>query len=147
MTNFEYWKEKILEIAKTGSDIAVAGGKPTMCEDTQCSECDFQDIWECGAKTMLIEWLYAEHVEKPTLTRKERMFCEIVETGWIARNKDGELFWFYVKPIPDIGCVWMNRGGRCNRMDYGVIPFDFIKWEDEKPWSVEELLKLDVNGN
>lgn len=135
MTNFEYWKEKILEIAKTGSDIAVAGGKPTMCEDTQCSECDFQDIWECGAKTMLIEWLCAEHEEKPMLTKKERMFCEIMETGWIARDRNGDLRYLAVKPEKE-------EGPKCiNWLD---IHFKFIKWEDEKPWSMEELLKLDV---
>ena len=98
--------------------------------------------------------------DKPILTRKERLLCELIETGYIARDEDGELWYFIAKPIKDT-----ERGRKA--WDYPIdyeyyhscrlvfddifetccndsINFSFITWNDEEPWAVKDLLKLKV---
>ena len=56
---------------------------------------------------------------------------------WIARDKNGCLYVYASKPEKVI-TIWEGSG-------LPMIPFDhlfqFIKWEDEEPYSIEELLK------
>lgn len=148
MKNFEYWIEEILQI-EDFENLALKNGKPVECDGMRCTDCDFKNkIQPCNQTKK--EWLYEEHVEQPTLTKKERMFCELVETGWIARDKDGKLFWYHEKPekmgdgmvdawITDI----RERVCSVTRLQE-QLRFGFIRWEDSEPWSVEELLKLEV---
>ena len=136
MINFEKFKDEILETIEQGDNIAFKNGVITPCSTTNCMECEFYTGNGCNKK--FIKWLYAE--AKPTLTAKERAFCEIVNEGYIARDKDGELY-IYANEPPKRKEQW------CSDVDF--IPlnneyFSFIIWEDEKPWSIEELLKLEV---
>lgn len=142
MTNFEYWKEKILGITEEGCDVALVDGVPERCAGTPCEKCGFSR--ECDKDRM--HWFYAEHKEKPTLTKKERMFCELVETGWIVRDKDGDLRYFVNKPVKTQYIYWCPTfpGEQSRWINWLNASFDFIRWEDQEPWSVEELLKLDV---
>ncbi len=137
MTNFERYKDEILNIAKIGLVKITKSGEITTCSG-KCNDCILypEEVKEC--RNELIEWLYAE--VKPNLTAKERAFCEIVNEGYIARDKDGELY-IYANEPPKRKEQW------CSDVDF--IPlnneyFSFIIWEDEKPWSIEELLKLEV---
>ena len=137
MTNFERYKDEILNIAKIGLVKITKSGEITTCSG-KCNDCILypEEVKEC--RNELIEWLYAE--VKPNLTAKERAFCEIVNEGYIARDKDGELY-IYANEPPKREEQW------CSDVDF--IPlnneyFSFIIWEDEKPWSIEELLKLEV---
>lgn len=88
---------------------------------------------------------YAEHIEPPKLTKRERAFCEAVQTGWIARDCDMELCYFKNEPILLKG-VWSSQDGRyvsfreLNLQD----PFMFIRDTDADCWSVEDLLRLEV---
>lgn len=84
MTNFEYYKEQILEtVNKHSTNFAVVDGKPISCAVTPCPDCQIKG-GICAVER--IKWLYEEHIEQPKLTKKERQFCELIETGWIARD-------------------------------------------------------------
>lgn len=87
MTNFEKYKDEILEMAREGHSLAKKAGKLTECSKIRCADCDF--VHNCRAK--FIKWLYAEPA--PTLTKRERTFCEIMGEGYIARDEDGTLFY------------------------------------------------------
>lgn len=142
MTNFEYYKKEILEITNNGDNVAVRDDKPIACESLEyCTECEIK-YGDCQfART---KWFCAEHIEQPKLTKKERQFCELVETGWIARDGDGLLVYYVQKPKRGDNC-WIPYSDVLridNRFPY--IGFPFIKWEDKKPWSIEDLLKLEV---
>lgn len=137
MTNFERYKDEILNIAKIGLVKITKSGEITTCSG-KCNDCILypEEVKEC--RNELIEWLYAE--VKPNLTAKERTFCEIFTKGYIARDEDGDLYVYANEPLKeevewnaDIDSIHLND-------EY----FPFIKWEDEKPWSIEELLKLEV---
>lgn len=146
MTNFEYWEERILEIAETNACIGLVNGILQACGSEVCGVCEFAG--ECNKKST--KWLYAKCTKKPKLKKKERKFCKKVKTGWIVREKSGMLFWYSQKPYQIIIGGWCkhDRMGRYERIDqrYGKNLFEFIEWEDPEPWSVEELLKLDTKG-
>ena len=98
-------------------------------------------IDDCREK--LKKWMNSEYIEKPKLTQKERQFCELVRTtSWITRNKSGYLYLHNIKPIKS-SSVWLTNESIIIDM-YFNLDFDFIKWEDEEPWLVENLLKLEV---
>lgn len=145
MTNFEFYKDKITEILKKGSTPMVHNGIPSgSCEECDCSisgTCDLYDTSDCTAA--LLKWLYEEHIEQPKLTKKERQFCELVETGWICRDSSDELWWFKYRPNKNGSKCWDN-GGIMNYISNLPCKFSFIKWEDKEPWSVKELLKLEA---
>ena len=137
MTNFEFWKDEILRIYREcGSIPTIVKGRPIPCSDVKCDNCDI--ALECVIN--MIEWFYKEHIERPKLTKRERVFCEAVKTGWIARDFKGELF-FFTEYLNEGLCT--HVGNYCRI--YGLEDdFDFIKWEDKEPCSVEDLLKLEV---
>ena len=79
MTNFEYWKDRILEIVKSGDGLALKNGNPTGCYHTICENCNFYNGKTHGCNVNRIAWLYSEHEEKPKLTKRERKLCEAVD--------------------------------------------------------------------
>ena len=153
MTNFEYFKDIILKITNRGEHLAIVDGKPVACESfNDCRDCCQLDMANCQIDRM--KWLYAEHIEKPRLTKKERQFCELVESGWIARNKNGDLYFYepYIEPPYKLdkadSTIWRHDAMMYflsdENSDLFHIQFTFIKWGDTEPWSIEDLLKLEV---
>lgn len=140
-TNFEYYKDKILEAVEHGGPLAVKDNKPVSCRGMKCNECDFESTYgECNPKRF--RWLYAEHIEPPKLTKRERAFCEAVQMGWIARDADDRVHWYDVEPTKTAWEWQYNSGQLVNLNPFHI--FDFVEWKDEKPWAVEDLLKLEV---
>ena len=145
-TNFEFYKDEILKIVKKRTGFGVVNGEVKSCDEIGCTEqCIFHEGKYFCLLDSRIEWLYAEHIEQPKLTKRERAFCEVVRVGWIARDESGNLHLFDLvsKPYKQNG-EWLKRSVSCNHIRVNSDEFDFIKWEDEKPWAVEELLKLEV---
>lgn len=148
-TNFEHYKE---EIKALDYDFAVyeSDGKPEECDGIRCnSRCNNKKgclfFPKCTSNT--IKWLYEEHIEKPTLTLNERKFCEILQYKYIVRDKYESLWAFENRPCKDEE----DGAWKCNETSYSCVDrfmlgcnFSFIKWEDDRAWSVEDLLKLEV---
>lgn len=150
VTNYEYFKDEIIELVTDGDNIALRDGRPVRCGNMRgCDICGFSSVSGncCGPRKA---WLNAEHIEKPKLTKKERQFCELVETGWIARDCCGHLNYrpYDNKPHKDLcGLNWKGdllTGTVLHCINVTLpINFSFITWDDKEPWSVEELLKLE----
>ena len=150
MTNFEFYKDKILEIGFIDRTALNKQGEIAKCSHVSCSCCEFGG--KGGCLKAKLEWLYEEHVEKPKphkLTKKERKFCELVEKGYIARD-EGESLYVYASEPRKCNYCWECADCNVKYADLDelndVVPlkFDFIKWEDKEPWSVEDLLKMEV---
>lgn len=140
-TNFEFYKDEILGLAKRVENFSLVNGKINRCKNTNCAQCYFKTE-EGNCVSERICWLYAEHIEPPKLTKRERAFCEAVQTGWLARDKNGKIHWYSDKPYKE-GEEWCYAGDRF--VDFTNLHlFSCVKWEDEKPWAVEDLLKLEV---
>lgn len=139
-TNFEFYKDEIIKWIGIGSCVgyllATCKGVPMkeICKDRSCKEC-----FEVAAT-----FLQEEHIEQPKLTKRERAFCEIVTKGAIARDENGELTLFSDDAIRKEDGQWLKQYSYCNHIRLYADEFEFIKFEDEKPWSIEDLLKLEV---
>lgn len=80
-----------------------------------------------------------ERKEKPQLNEDEKAILKVLlneKYKWIARDKNDWLYVYASKPEKGI-TIWENTG---SPMMPFVHLFNFIKWEDEEPYSIEELL-------
>jgi len=150
MKNREKFAKEILDVACKGGTIAVTkDNKVVDCDDITCEECLFNINYnECDCDNNAIErWAESEYVE--TITLKEKMFLDLLspDCKYIARNKDESLYVYKNEPIRCERYWTLNN--LCfyciSKNVYGSM-FDFIKWEDEKPWNIEDLKKLEVKG-
>ena len=143
MTNFEFYAD---EIKAVECDFALhKDGYFTHCGIISCNKCEFYGGVSCTKAK--IEWLYSEHKEQPKLTQNEHKLCEILKDGYIVRDKSGSLYVNIEKPFKsDSKRYWDIHGEYwyINNLILNDCNFSFIKWEDEEPWSVEDLLKSEV---
>ena len=153
MKNREKFAKEIFDIACKGSRIAIKHDCviPCVCSKIECSDCqfDFYDDCEEGIEN----WCESEYVEKHTITSREKMFLDLILTKWkyIARDEDDELYVYNVMISKGMNCWYITDIERERERSYCKISmnlfgnmFDFIKWKDEKPWSIEDLKKLEV---
>lgn len=87
--------------------------------------------------------------EDMTIASNERVLLENVEKNYryIARNHDSTLFLFGDKPTKE---KWMwVRTLDSYASSFAIYShlFPMVKWEDEEPWLIEDLLKLPVKEN
>lgn len=141
MTNFEKYKDEILGISRTQA-IAINKRRnaPEKCSNSVCSECLLHEGRYCNQKA-IFQWLYSEYQEPaPKLTSAERGFCEVIKDGYIARDKNGELY-LYNNPPYVTETDW-RECGHCTKLCSNFFPF--ITWKSGKAWSIKDLLKLEV---
>ena len=140
MTNFEKYKDEILGISRTQA-IAINKRRnaPEKCSCSVCSECLLHEGTYCNQRA-IFQWLYSEYQEPaPKLTAEEYAFCKIATNGYIARNERGSLYIYGGKPVQNISGWGALNWKELNR-DY----FQFVTWESGKAWSINDLLKLEV---
>lgn len=92
MKNKEFYRDEIFEIACNGQAVAVCDGKPVVCGDTQCSQCDFRGT-DCTK--LLKEWLEKEHEESTewkiqpevkNLKQDDRVLVSTNGENWVKRH-------------------------------------------------------------
>lgn len=84
--------------------------------------------------------------EEPTITEDEKVILRNLPEKYrfITRDKSGELYIYQNKPGKGEE-AWQNGVG--NVVIYLMVfnhLFQMVKWEDNEPWKIEDLLKLDV---
>ena len=81
-----------------------------------------------------------ERKETPKITEDEKAILKVLlneKYKWIARDKNDWLYVYASKPKKGI-TIWENTG---SPMMPFVHLFKFIQWEDDEPYSIEDLLK------
>lgn len=84
--------------------------------------------------------------EEPTMaiTEDEKTILRNLPANyeWIARDEDSRLYIYQDKP-EKCENAWM---GKLDPRSLEVLShlFLMVKWEDDKPWKIEDLLKLEV---
>lgn len=83
--------------------------------------------------------------EEPTITEDEKTILRNLPADyeWIARDgRNSELYIYPDKPDKHEG-FWMAK---CDYRSLDALShlFVMVKWEDDEPWRIEDLLKLDV---
>lgn len=150
MKNKEKYAKEIMEIACDGNRIAIIRqtGEFRSCYETPCRKCLFHsDTERCKEKVR--EWAEAECVERPVISKKDRAFLEYLngKIKYITRDGAGELYAYSAKPCKERG-AWMPQTGEFFNLDfYFSADFPMVKWEDSKPWLIEDLKKLEVVEN
>ena len=85
----------------------------------------------------------------PTLTKEDKIVCEALSLYgseiYIARDKTNLLLVYFSKPVKSEEDEWWS----CNNEDMQSLVikdkfFKFITWDDEEPWLLADLLKLEV---
>lgn len=155
MKNREKFAKEILDIACKGDTFSVTkSGEITFCDRFKCDMCKFADsTGEKSCRTKRYGWSESEYVEKPTITSREKNFLDALLPNfkYIARDSNDRLYIYYNKPkrnsmdnywIPDDGYYYYYVSSNM----YGNM-FDFIKWKDEEPWSIEDLKNLEVRDD
>lgn len=146
MKNREKFAKEILDIVCNGGSIGIdkSTNKPIDCKDLECINCSLGG----NCITGISKWSESEYVEKSTITLKEKAFLNAItfRCKYIARDSDNALYVYCNKPrrdsmseswITEDNCYYVSKDMYDNM-------FDFIKWEDEKPWNIEDLKKLEV---
>lgn len=152
MKNKEKFAKEIFDIACRGDSIAITmtNNEIVPCESIDCEKCIFkvEEYEKCSDK--IKKWCESEYVEKPTLTKNEKSYLDILLDNfkYITRDEDGTLVAFTTCPVKDNDSWYnyKNKGVYCivTTKIFKNVTFDFIKWEDKKPWSIEDLKKLEV---
>ena len=85
------------------------------------------------------ELLWERKEKKLVISEDEKAILRNVPKHykWIARDIDGCLYVYASKPKKGI-TIWVDTGLPMITFDH---LFNFIKWEDDEPYSIEELLK------
>lgn len=154
MKNREKFAKEILDIACSGRSIAVTKDNEVVCCDNiNCESCMFDMVEHIGRSQVCLdqlrEWSESEYVEKPTITSREKNFLDALlsDCKYIARDFNNDLYIYYNKPRRNsMNESWTTDDSNyfyVSRNMYGNM-FNLIKWEDEKPWSIENLKKLEV---
>lgn len=144
MINLEKYKDEIIKIFNEKRKIIAREkntGRLISCGDISCGCCQFLH-GDCV--TNMFEWMLEEYQEPvPKLTKAEKGFCEILDYGYIARDKNGDLY-LYNNP-PYVTATDWRECGHCTRLCSKFFPF--ITWESNKAWGINELLALEVEDN
>ena len=144
MKNKERYAKEIFEIACNGDSIAIAkDGRIAPCCETFCIDCLF-----CGGncKEKIREWTEQEYIEKKVISKRDKTFLECIGEGikYIARDMDGFLFIYGIKPHKLIDC-WESGGIELNKsLAFFKLNLPMVKWSDKEPWLIEDLKKLEV---
>ncbi len=122
-----------------------------------CSNCPFKsvscdpqddDCW-INHKELYSDKYYEQVIrikdKKPKLTESEKIILKNLEPSlnfkYIARDKDDILFVYKEKPYKNYNC-WrcINNLGKCVQLPFKNL-FQFIRWEDENAYLIDDLLK------
>ena len=84
--------------------------------------------------------------EDLTITSAEKVLLENIDKifKYIARNHGSTLFLFEKKPIKEKWMWVRTTDSYTSSFTIYSHLFPMVKWEDEDPWLIEDLLKLPV---
>lgn len=98
------------------------------------------------AELILFPELIRKIPKKPVLTADEKVILRNINKDfkYIARDSDTDLYIYNNKPIKMTTC-WNTEGGVFCSLECFAHLFPFVKWEDEEPYLIEDLLKEEEN--
>ena len=137
MTNAEKYKDAIItQMCKTGRWGVNKANEIISCD--VCFDCIFKEGVYCYEERQ--KWLNAD--EKKAFSEKDKEVIKALDkVQWVARDKNGDVFGYCVKPIKSDG-EWRSFKGRfVNLTPFTTAEFTPIKWEDNEPTSREEILR------
>lgn len=144
MINAEKHKKelrKLNELNKLGIS-ALRKDKGTLgnCSDIGCKNCVFNDYESCGYAR--IKWMLSEDKGSIKVSKLEYdillYLYHNTKYRYIARDEGGYLFAYY-EPVVKGTENW-EGGENYETLDIFVTLFKFVKWSDDQPTSIKEVL-------
>lgn len=142
MLNAERFKKEILENSNAVFDFSMSKDKHTIkkCLGV-CDDCFFYETGD-HCSNIKVKWLLSEYKEPIKLTRFEhdvlKHLLEKTQYRFIVREKSGIIYVYKSKPKKEAdswGSLSLNNElGLFNNL------FQFVKWEDSTPTSIQEVL-------
>ena len=144
MLNAEKYRNEILAMIEKGERLALRANNPTVVESCNnsimCDNCLFND-GICHFSRM--KWLLSEYKEPVKLTGLEYDILKYLSDNtrhmYITRDGNGNIFLYDVEPEKSKSAPWWTGRGRCHMTMFNKL-FQFIKWEDKEPTSIQEVL-------
>lgn len=144
MKNKEKFEKEIIEIACNGCRFGMDKytGEIASCNYIPCRNCVFHNNADCSEVKR--EWAESEYSEKPKISRSDRAFLDYVpdDYKYMTRDEDGRLFVY--KKRPQKGSKTWLYYSEWFGIHKAKVRFPMVKWEDEEPWLIEDLKKLEV---
>lgn len=140
MRNVDKYKDELIRMANESNIVQVSCRGDVIQDESKanglfCSK---------RASSSFIKWLYEECTFKLSALELEilRYFYED-GYGYIARDKDNDLFLYKILPVKSIDSWVIGCDEPCRSFqtlnDFRNL-FSFVKWEDEEPTSIKEIL-------
>lgn len=125
----EYIAKAIINCKKSDYIVCSCCAQKEMCEQLKNVE-------------QIKKWLFEKW--KPHLTKDEEAILRNLpkKFKYIARDKDEELYLYKAKPVRSES-IWNCLDKNYIKLSVFNHMFKFIKWNDEEPYNIEELLKED----
>lgn len=132
MKNFEHYKDVFMRCK--GRNLECVASKEILKRkcDSNCPICvDF-----------IKKWLYEEYKEPIKITEDEKVILRNLpkKFKWIVRFEDFNIPMLSEDKPYKRKNNWFNKNGFTTLDPFGHL-FKFIKYDDEEPYSIEELLK------
>lgn len=142
MLNAEKYKNEILENSNAVFDFSMSKDKHTIkkCLGV-CDDCFFHEAGD-HCSNIKVKWLLSEYKESVKLTELEHGILEYLiekrQYRFVVRERNGIIYAYKSKPKKEAdswGSLSLNNElGLFNNL------FQFVKWEDSKPTSIEDVL-------
>ena len=135
MKNWEAFEKEALELTKIGGTIAVVNGEIANCDEINCEDCGLTK-YDPMCDQARVLFLYDDYIAPVRLIPAEKQLSGLLGKGFVARDKNGELYWYPVKPhrlgerwsCDELGVIWLDK-------PFPQCKFEFVSW-DEEPWEV-----------
>lgn len=113
------------------------------CSSVKCQDCLFYTFGTISEHDVnRIKWLLSEYKDPIKLSRLEYellKFWNVEGYKYITRDRGKRLYAYKEKPTKKYDCCGCMCGHRM--INDFVALFQFVKWEDEEPTSIKEVLK------
>lgn len=142
MINGEKYKNEILEhVCPLDSFALLKGNKIVRCCEASCTECSFNGTGGCDFETKF-KWLLSEYKEPIKLSRLEYEILKWAKKEgykYIVRTSSNGVFVHANKPNK-LNYCWASEDVNDEYLGMFNKFFQFVKWEDEEPTLIEEVL-------
>lgn len=143
MLNAKKFRKEILKNSNVVSNFSMSKDKHTIKECLGvCGDCFFNEAGD-HCSNIKVKWLLSEYKEPVKLTKFERDILEYAlkntDYRFITRDDDDKLYFYSTKPRK-YNRYWQYLAHNQRRLLSDDL-FRFVRWSDEKPTLIEDVLK------
>lgn len=148
MKNKEKYEKQILTFACKSESFGVDEETREIeeCIHIKCTKCKFY-VPGKTCEEHRREWAESEYIEKPVISKKDRAFLEYLRDNFktIARDENGTICVFTgISKKSEVRSAFVYDGFYRNISNLFYVDLPMVKWEDDEPWLIEDLKKLEV---